>query len=170
MISCMLIQDFAAAVERINKPALQKVPLLIVTDSKRPKVVAMSALPRRLLVKVGMTLRQAQILCPIARVVIANEGAYQRAFAHLLQQLLRFTDRLQPEYQQTSAAIYLATDSERQQLLDFVTQTLGVGPALGVSDVIQGASILLVRGLIQQENGVINVIAQKFKRLEPLNL
>ena len=141
MISCLLIQDFAAAVERINKPALQKEPLLIVTDSKRPKVVAMSALPRRLLVKTGMTLRQAQILCPVARVVTANEGAYQRAFAHLLQQLLRFTDRLQPEYQPTSAAIYLATDSERQQLLDFVTQTLGVGPALGVSDKLFAARV-----------------------------
>ena len=34
--------------------------------------------------------------------------------------------------------------------------------------VIQGASILLVSGLIQQENGVINVVAQQFKRLEPL--
>ncbi|MCA9895961.1 MAG: hypothetical protein KC615_23410, partial [Anaerolineae bacterium] len=134
MISCLLIQDFAAAVERINDPSLQKEPLLIVTSSKRPKVLAMSELPRRLLIKPGMTMRQSQIICPIARVVTANEGAYQRAFEVLLQQLLHFTDRLQPEYQPTSAAVYLATDTERQQLLDFVTERLGIGPTLGVSE------------------------------------
>jgi len=36
--------------------------------------------------------------------------------------------------------------------------------------VIQCTSIYLVRDLIQPEIGVINVVAQKFERLEPLNV
>lgn len=133
MLTCLLLRDFAAAVERRNNPALRDEPLIILSSGRVQRVVAMSKLPRQMGVKTGITARQAGLLCPEAKMIEVHPGAYQRAADELAEMLMRFSDKVEPEYQPTSTAFYLKGLVDpilRQNLADTsLITSIGIGVA-----------------------------------------
>jgi DNA polymerase-4 len=102
----LLLRDFAIHLERQQHPPLADVPLMLVDDAYRPRVVAGDAQSRQAGVKAGMFLREVQALCPHAHIQHADESRYQRIFQDITQDLLQYTPRIEPEYQPTSAVWY----------------------------------------------------------------
>ena len=97
MIGCILVSYFAAAVERREDPSLAEAPLVIhELSGDSEKVYAVSNDAAQQGVEPGMTLRQAQILCPQARFIPADRDCYRRAFNQFLEVLAAFTPRLEP--------------------------------------------------------------------------
>lgn len=133
MFSCLLIRHFAAAVERHHHPSLRETPLLIATTSRVKRVVATSHLPRREGVQPKMTVKQALLLSPQAEVIPANEAAYQRVAEDMAGYLLRFTNKVEIEYQPTSTAFYLDTDTETDAIRHFIQRYLSVTGYIGIA-------------------------------------
>lgn len=133
MLSCLLIRHFAATVERKQHPELKGVPLAIVSNSSRPRVLASSLTPKQLGVVPKQTLRQAQFLCPHMEIVRANHEAYARAAQTIADLLLAYTHKVEIEYQPTATAWYVESISaeELQQLQTAIEDFLGTAPTIG---------------------------------------
>ena len=133
MISCVLIRNFAASVEYIHQPMLKNCPLIIATDARVKRVIATSQQPRDKGVRPKITVKQALLLSPEAEVVLDNDGAYRRVAEELAEHLMQFANKVELEYQPTSTAYYLNTDTETDEIIRFVerymrtTVTLGIG-------------------------------------------
>lgn len=109
MIGCVLVPYFAAAVEQRDDPSLAGVPLVIVGlvgDSRR--VFAVSDEAAQVGVEPGMTLRQAQIFCPQARLIPADQPRYGRAFDRFLEILASLSPAVEPDGPWPSAIGYLS--------------------------------------------------------------
>ena len=98
---------FAAAVERRDNPSLSGTPLVIYTPGGSERIFAISDETASVGVRAGMTLRQAQILCPQARSIIAAPSRYQRALDDFREVLTSFTFRLELGDPQPAAIGYL---------------------------------------------------------------
>ncbi len=97
-IACVTVPYFAAAVERRDDASLDGVPLVIGgLPHERGEVYATSREAAEMGVKEGMSLRQAQALCPDAVFMAASEVTYSRASEELLGILERFTQAIEPE-------------------------------------------------------------------------
>jgi DNA polymerase-4 len=97
MIACVMIPHLAAALERRKDPALVGVPLVIGgLPWERGKVVDVSGEAAQFGVRPGMSLRQAQALCPEARFIPAASDRYRWASEQLLEVLASFTPRVEP--------------------------------------------------------------------------
>ncbi|GIK36981.1 MAG: hypothetical protein BroJett011_08140 [Chloroflexota bacterium] len=142
MIVCVLIPYFAAAVERQILSSPTALPLVITESARVPaRVYAVSREAAQLGLRPGMSLRQAQALCPQARLVPANLSLYQQYCDELLTILTGFTDRLELEAIQPALNAYLdlghlksmdAIASGREIGRAVRTQT-GLSPALGLA-------------------------------------
>lgn len=124
MLSCLLIANFAAAVERHHNPKLREMPLIITTSSRVRRVVATSAIPQQMGVLPKITVKQALLVCPHAEIVTENDGAYRRVAHELAEQLMRFANKVEVEYQPTSTAYYMDTDTETEAIREFATRHL----------------------------------------------
>jgi nucleotidyltransferase/DNA polymerase involved in DNA repair len=124
MLSCLLIANFAAAVEGHHNPFLRDRLLIIATPSRVRRVVASSAIPRQMGVLPKITVKQALLVCPQAEIVAENEGAYRRVANDLAEQLMHFANKVEVEYQPTSTAYYLDTDTETEAIREFATRHL----------------------------------------------
>jgi nucleotidyltransferase/DNA polymerase involved in DNA repair len=97
MIACVFIPYFAAAVERQTDLSLAAVPLVISEPrSTSERVFAVSAEAARSGVNPGMTLKQAQSLCPQARFIPANPTHYQHTLKEISELLATFTAKIEP--------------------------------------------------------------------------
>jgi DNA polymerase-4 len=102
VIACVIIADFAVAVERQRNTALGDAPLVLIHYiHQKPKVYAACAEARSMGVKVDMALSRASSLCPLAHFISASPSLYRREAQKFLDTLLAFTDRI--EIEQTNA-------------------------------------------------------------------
>ncbi len=91
-IACVIVPYFAAAVERRDDPSLANMPLVIGNFlHERGKVYACSREAAEMGVKRGISLRQAEALCPEAAFIPPSEIGYDQAFQELLEILEGFT-------------------------------------------------------------------------------
>ncbi len=96
MIACVVIDGFAAGVERHVQPALNKQPLILVNfGAKRAKVIACSTEAAALGVEPGITLSRARGLCPNGKFIPADPARYERALDRLLELLWTFSNRVE---------------------------------------------------------------------------
>lgn len=96
-IACVIVPYFAATVERRDDPSLAGVPLVIGgLPYERGKVYALSREAAEMGVKRGMTLRQAEALCPEAVFIPPSEVRCSHAFEELLGILEGFTHLVEP--------------------------------------------------------------------------
>lgn len=112
MLSCVLVRHFGAAVEYRHNPALASTDLILATPARVQRVVAASSAPRAQGVQPKLTVKQARLLCPTAEVIPAREEVYQRVAAEIALELYHFANKVEIEYQPTTTAFYLNTDSE----------------------------------------------------------
>ena len=97
-IACVIVPYFAAAVERRDDPSLDGTPLVIGgLLYERGEVYATSREAAEMGVKRGMTLRQAEALCPEAIFIPPSETRYSQAFEELLGILEGFTHLVDPD-------------------------------------------------------------------------
>jgi len=140
-IACVIVPYFAAAVERRDDPSLAGVPLVIGgLPYERGEVYAPSREAAEMGVKRGMTLRQAQALCPEAVFIPRSETRYSQAFEELLRILERFTCLVEPD---GLGCAYLDIGDLRQSEAIEVVQ--GIGQAVR-KEVHLAASIGLAGG------------------------
>ena len=146
MIACLLIRHFGATVERLHDPALRSEPLILATGGRVRRVIATSARPAAAGVKKRVTLRQAELLFPNATVLPANQAVYRRIADEAAERLLQYANKVEPEYQPTSAAFYLDNDKDLETTQAFLARwfqtEIGVGVAANkfVARVAAGAS------------------------------
>jgi DNA polymerase-4 len=142
MIGCILVPYFAAAVERRADPTLAGEFLVICELSgASEKVFAVSGKAAQVGVESGMTLRQAQILCPQARFIPADRDRYQGAFDQFLEILAGFTSHLEPGDLYPSAISWLDLGhlewTEAGEMARCLGQTLRrqthLAPAIGLA-------------------------------------
>jgi nucleotidyltransferase/DNA polymerase involved in DNA repair len=133
VLTCVLLRDFAAAVERLHDPALRQRDLIIATDTRVPRVASSSAAPRQAGVVPGMSARQALFQAPGARVLTENHAAYLRMANTLAEGLMQFADQVEVEYQPTSTAFYLNTTTATTALRAYLTDQMPVEVTIGVA-------------------------------------
>jgi nucleotidyltransferase/DNA polymerase involved in DNA repair len=141
VIACLVVPHFATAIERRKDPSLAGVPLVIGGLAWEPgKVYAVSGEAARVGVRPGMSLRQAQVVCPEAHFMPTARTRYERAFEELLEVLASFTSRIEPGTPQSSAT-YLDLGSltwaeaieSVQGIGQAVRQQTHLAPALGLA-------------------------------------
>jgi nucleotidyltransferase/DNA polymerase involved in DNA repair len=103
VIACVLLPYFAAAVERRANPALIDKPVVILEKSRQVWAVSQEAAQAG--VRLGMSLRQSQALCPQVRPLPTNLDRYQAAANELLDILADFSERVEPERNSHQATI-----------------------------------------------------------------
>lgn len=129
---CILLRDFATTQEKRLNPNLPDAPLVLIEAGKyRPKVIAPDAEARQAGVKAGMWLGEARSLCPQAEFLPVDENRYRRIFMDITGTLLDVTDRIEPEYQATSAAWYCDDKLILPYLLNAIEETTGINPQVG---------------------------------------
>ena len=94
-VLCLYVPHFRVVIERLRRPELAEVAVVIYRGGKRPLVVEGCARAQEAGVAEGMLLSRALSLCPRATALPADEEAYQQANAALLQPLLRLTDEVE---------------------------------------------------------------------------
>ncbi len=98
MIVCVRIPAFAAEVERRENAKLDGLPFVLLEVEKAAHMVyAASAEAMAEGVRIGMTLRQAQTLCPELFTLSANPARYHRAASEVGDVLADFTPLVEPE-------------------------------------------------------------------------
>jgi nucleotidyltransferase/DNA polymerase involved in DNA repair len=133
MMTCVVIRDFAAAVERLHQPDLVQVPLVILSGGQRARVVATDALARQAGVMAGQAFTQAKGLCPGARFLEAREAVYRRVLDDMLDVLREYANKVEPEYQPTSAAVYLGEVAGLELVPNAIQAFLGVTVGIGTA-------------------------------------
>lgn len=129
---CILVRDFATTQEKRLNPNLPDAPLVLIEAGKyRPKVIAPDARARQAGVKAGMWLGEARSLCPQAEFLSVDENRYRRIFMDITSILLDVTDRIEPEYQATSAAWYCDDKLILPYLLNAIEEATGIVPQVG---------------------------------------
>ncbi len=104
MIACLLLPDFAAAVERRAEPSLTRTPLIL---SAAGQVFAASSEAVQAGVRPGLPTSQARSLCPQARFIPAKPDQYQQTLAEILTILRTFAPKLEPEPGPQDVLIYV---------------------------------------------------------------
>lgn len=131
MIS-ILVRDFATTQEKHLTPTLSSANLIFVQSGKyRPKVIAIDEMARQAGVNIGMTVNQAQAICPTAEILPVEESRYRRIFNDITLSLLDITNRIEPEYQPTSAVWYTDDTLVLSYLLDSIHQQTCIIPQVG---------------------------------------
>lgn len=142
MIACVLIPHFAIAIERRARPALRDVPLVLGrTAGRSSKVYDSSAEAEACGVRPGMTLRQAEALCPNAHVLPAAPPRYREALVEMAEILAGHSPCVELGALEPAATSYLELGSlaglqavaEIQQLAQALRQRAGLSPAIGVA-------------------------------------
>lgn len=132
---CILVRDFATTQEKRLNPTLSDAPLILYEAGKyRPKVIAPDATARRDGVKAGDWLGAAKSLSPLAQLLPLDEARYRRIFTDITLNLLQITDRIEPEYQPTSAVWYTDDSLMLSHLLEAVTEQTGITPQVGIAN------------------------------------
>lgn len=131
---CILVRDFATTQEKSLTPNLPDIPLILIEAGVyRPKVIAADAEARQAGVTAGMWLGEARSLCPQALFLAVDEQRYQRLFMDITCDLLHITDRIEPEYQATSAAWYSDDTLMLPHLLKAIQTATGIAPQVGIA-------------------------------------
>lgn len=131
---CILVRDFAVTQEKALNPALSSAPLVLVEAGKyRSRVIAMDTTCRAMGVTVGMTIHQAQSMCPSAKILPVDEARYRRLFHDMALNLLDITDRIEAEYQPTSAVWYSDDDLILPHLLESIHNQTGIIAQVGMA-------------------------------------
>jgi nucleotidyltransferase/DNA polymerase involved in DNA repair len=98
MIVCVRIPAFGSVIEERDNPRLHGKPFILVDPNGPAQIisgVSIDALSSG--VRIGMTLRQVQAICPAAQVVAANPARAHRAADDLMEALAGFTDLVEME-------------------------------------------------------------------------
>ncbi len=94
MIACVVIPNFAIAIHRRDSPALTQGVLIL---HAAEKVYAASEHGYQAGVEVGMSIREAQLLCSGAHFVRADIEKYRGIFRQVVETLTTFTSLVEPE-------------------------------------------------------------------------
>ncbi|MBE7557377.1 MAG: hypothetical protein HS126_40585 [Anaerolineales bacterium] len=136
MIACVRIPYFAAAVEHREDPLLANLPLLI-HDHERIWAVSRETAKRQ--ITPGLPLRQAQDLCPQARLIPTRPIYYQQMANRLLAVLANFSGLVELEQTQPALLSYLELgrlnnlEETAKELGRTIRQQTGLNPALGLA-------------------------------------
>lgn len=133
MISALVIPEFAVAIERKLNPTLYHTPVVIASEHTRSKVIAMCYQARQDGVEVGKTIRHAEVLCPDIEVVPVNRLTYQRWSQELAEVLLRYSHKVEIEYQPTTTAFYVNTHDLLPEMQSAIASYLGLIPGIGMA-------------------------------------
>jgi nucleotidyltransferase/DNA polymerase involved in DNA repair len=136
-VACVAIPSFAVAVERRTRPELASQPV-IVHDRR---AVFDAAAPDAAGVRAGLSLRQAQALCPHAVFLPANLPLYQEIFAAMLDALERVTPIVEPAELGTAYAGVSGLESHYRDefalagaLVEAVREATALLPCAGLAD------------------------------------
>lgn len=150
----LLVRDFAITQERHRNHSLADMPLVLIEAGKyRPKVIAPDARARQAGISAGDWAGQAQTWCPDATFLPVEESHYQRIFADITRQLLDITDRIEPEYQATSAVWYTDDPLMLAHLRSAILELTGIQPQIGIADtkfVARVAAAVAKPGTVEQ--------------------
>jgi len=149
VIACLLLPDFAAAVERRADPSLTRTPLIL---SAAGQVFAASSEAVQAGVRSGLPISQARSLCPQARLIPAKPVQYQQTLAEILTILRTFAPKLEPEPGPQDVLIYvdfeLQTGPVQLTLAQEVSQSIqgetGLRPAVGLA---AGRRVVWIEGV-----------------------
>ena len=132
---CLLVRDLAISQEKRLNPSLPtNIPLILYQAGKyRPKVIAPDDKARQDGVTAGAWLGQARTLSPYAHFLPADETRYQRIFEDVTLQLLSITDRLECEYQPTSAVWYTDDAFMLKHLITAIAEQTGIQAQVGIA-------------------------------------
>jgi DNA polymerase-4 len=142
VIACVFIPYFAAAVERQVDASLATRPLILSqSDQTSGQVLALSAEAAQCGVRPGMSLQQAQALCPPARFIPANPAHYHRRLNDIVALLAAVTPKVEAEAGHLAAIIYAdlspLNHAERFEFAGDINQTLHqhlrLSPAFGLA-------------------------------------
>jgi DNA polymerase-4 len=107
MIAYVRLPFFAVSLAYRDDPSLTGPLVLGGYAWQAGQVVAMSHKPEQVQVRVGMSLRQAQALCPSARFLPADEARYRQLFEQITDALAAYTPHTEPESALQHAGCYL---------------------------------------------------------------
>ena len=133
MIACVVVRDFAPAIERRHHPRWQDTPLVVVGTNVRPRVLAMDSLAHAQGVTLGVTAHQAQGLCPSAQIVLAREDIYRREHQDWLDSLRDYANKLEADYSPTTCAVYLTAFEALDEVLALTQQRFASSVGVGVA-------------------------------------
>jgi DNA polymerase-4 len=142
VIACVLIPFFAAAVERQLDPSLAASTLIIGEPAHAPQqVLAVSEEAVRCGVIPGLSLRQAQALCPSACLIPAKANQYQNILSRWGTVLQQFSQQVEQDEIGLAAISYLDLGrvvpreqvSLAQQLGRAVREQLQLAPTIGLA-------------------------------------
>jgi nucleotidyltransferase/DNA polymerase involved in DNA repair len=125
MIACVLIRHFPVAVEWCDGPSRVSTPLVL---HEHARVFGYSAEAEKAEVEAGMTLRQAEALCPQAHFLPARPRRYQEAFQALAELLLGFSPAIEASDWQPHATSF--ADLGRARESDYVESVQEIGQAV----------------------------------------
>lgn len=131
MIACVIVRDFAVAVERLYHPPLAGAPVVVLSASSRPRVVGLDAGARAAGVTAGSTRLQAQHTCPSAQWITARELVYRRELADWRDALGEYANKREAEFGFGVSAVYLAQWEGVEALYAGTCQRFG-GACVGV--------------------------------------
>ena len=114
MFSALVIWDLAAAIESLHQPRLGDAPLVLLSGEHHLKVLATDAKARQAGIRPGDSRKQAELLCPQARVIQARDQVYRRLFAEVTADLAQHIDKVEPRYQPGKACWLVPTAHERE--------------------------------------------------------
>src|SRR5690349_7435512 len=98
MIACVRIPYFVAAIERREGSAMDATPFaLIRSQDSRRELFAFSQEAAQYGVRPGMTLTQAQAVCPNIQILPARPTYYDRAVEETLETLSTFSPQVEIE-------------------------------------------------------------------------
>lgn len=140
MIACLFMPDFAVAVERQTDTTLAGWPLII-SYPRQAQVWAVSVEADADGVRPGISLRQAQALCPQARLISANPARYRYILHNISASLATVTPKVESDNSQPAATIYAdltqLNRAEQFEFAGYINQTaqaqVQLTPALGLA-------------------------------------
>ena len=114
MFSALVIWDLAAAIERLQQPALGQSPLIVLCGEHQVKALATDSRARGAGVRPGDSRKQAELLCPNATFLRARDDVYRRLFAAVTADLAHHIDKVEPHYHPDKAAWLVRSDHPQE--------------------------------------------------------
>lgn len=133
VLSCLIVRNLAVTIERLHQPNLRSEPLILLTGNKRLRVLAVDNLAYETGVEIGITQKQAELLCPTANAFRARDDVYRRVFDEMTAALLREIGKLEAVYHPRNALWYVPTDKVQELLVlqKTIETHLGIQASIG---------------------------------------
>lgn len=141
MIACVFIPYLATDLARRFEPTLNGHPLIISKTGRVAQVIAVSAEAAEHGIKPGMSLRQAQVLCPQVQQRPTNPTLYQDTLKQITTRLAAVTDKVEAGPDYSTAILYADLNQLNRgdqvafasQISQTIQEEMQLIPALGLA-------------------------------------